>query len=70
MKRKSNPPKKKSQEKRNTYTLPELVKRWEREDLTVEQAIGQIFLWLEELVERVQRLEKRPGPRKKEVEAS
>jgi hypothetical protein len=65
MKKKSSPPPKKSQDrKRKPYTLPILVKRWEREELTVEQAIGQIFLWLGELVERIQRLEKDRGPRK------
>ena len=39
------------------YDLPELVKRWEREQITTEQAIGQILLWLAVLVERLTRLE-------------
>jgi hypothetical protein len=39
------------------YELPELIKRWERDDLTAEQAIGQILLWLVALVERLSRLE-------------
>ena len=39
------------------YPLPELVKRWEREELTVEQAIGQILLWLDSLAERATKLE-------------
>lgn len=39
------------------YPLSELAKRWEREDLTVEQAIGQILLWLASLSERVDKLE-------------
>lgn len=39
------------------YPLPELVQRWAREEVTVEQAIGQILLWLMALVERVAKLE-------------
>ncbi|MBN1995533.1 MAG: hypothetical protein JW953_22790 [Anaerolineae bacterium] len=39
------------------YDLPELIKRWEREQITTEQAVGQILLWLEFLVKRVARLE-------------
>ncbi len=35
------------------YPLSELVKRWEREELTVEQAVGQILLWLASLSEQV-----------------
>lgn len=39
------------------YSTLELVKKWEREELTVEQAIGQILLWLTALVERLNKLE-------------
>jgi len=39
------------------YPVSELIKKWEREDITMEQAIGQILLWLVALVERVVRLE-------------
>lgn len=39
------------------YPLPELIKMWEREDLTIPQVIGQILLWLAELAERVTKLE-------------
>jgi hypothetical protein len=39
------------------YALSDLVKRWELEDLNVEQAIGQILLWLVALAERIARLE-------------
>jgi hypothetical protein len=42
---------------RKKYTLPELIKRWELEQLTVEQAIGQLLLWLVALVERIDKLE-------------
>ena len=43
--------------KKKGYTLPELIKRWEREQITTEQAIGQIMLWLVALAERVIKLE-------------
>jgi len=39
------------------YPVSELINKWEREDITMEQAIGQILLWLVALVERVVRLE-------------
>ena len=39
------------------YDLAELVKRWEREEITTEQAIGQLLLWLVILSERVVELE-------------
>ena len=41
------------------YPLQDLIKRWEREDLTAEQAIGQIMLWLDFLSQRVTKLERR-----------
>ena len=43
--------------KQKRYSLTELIKRWGREELTTEQAIGQIFLWLIALAERIARLE-------------
>ena len=43
--------------KRNLYPLTELIKRWEREELTADQAIGQMLLWLTDLSKRVQQLE-------------
>ena len=33
------------------YELAELIKRWERGDITPEQAIGQALLWLAALAE-------------------
>jgi hypothetical protein len=39
------------------YPVTELVRKWEREELTVEQAIGQLLLWLVELVEGLAKLE-------------
>jgi hypothetical protein len=43
--------------KRKPYELAELIRRWEREQITTEQAIGQIMLWLVALAERVIKLE-------------
>ncbi|MEW5961675.1 MAG: hypothetical protein AB1801_28490 [Chloroflexota bacterium] len=39
------------------YPVAELIKKWEREEINVEQAIGQILLWLMTLVEHIARLE-------------
>lgn len=39
------------------YDLSELIKRWERGEITSEQAIGQLLLWVVALAERVTRLE-------------
>lgn len=39
------------------YELSDLVKRWEREDLTLEQAVGQLLLWLDDLVDRMNKVE-------------
>ena len=41
------------------YELIDLIKRGEREEMTVEQAVGQILLWLNTLSERVTKLETR-----------
>jgi hypothetical protein len=32
----------------SNYTIEELIARWKREELTIEQAIGQILLLLKE----------------------
>ena len=42
-----------------TYRLQELIRRLGRDQLTPEQAIGQILLLLVELHERLQKLEHR-----------
>ena len=42
-----------------TYGLEGVIRAWEREQLTTEQAIGQILLLLQELEERVCRVEHR-----------
>ena len=44
-------------DKGKPYDLPELIKRWEREQLTTEQAIGQILVWLVALATRMTKLE-------------
>jgi len=65
--KKSKAVRKQKPKKRNVYALPDLIKRWEREELTVEQAIGQILLWLDDLGERIQRLEN--GQQQQKMEA-
>lgn len=42
-----------------TYGLEGVIQAWEREQLTIEQAIGQILLLLRELEERLRLLERR-----------
>ena len=39
------------------YDLADLVRRWGREELTVEQTVGQILIWLGLIVERLEKLE-------------
>jgi hypothetical protein len=41
-----------------TYGLEGVIRAWEREQLTTEQAIGQILLLLQELEERMHRIER------------
>jgi len=41
-----------------TYSLEELIRRWRLGHLTMEQAIGQILLWLKDLSERLGELER------------
>ena len=48
-----------------TYGLQEVIRRWGREQLTPEQAIGQILLLLAELDKRLQKLERRESPPKR-----
>lgn len=42
-----------------TYGLEGVIRAWEREELTTEQAIGQILLLLQELEERIHGIERR-----------
>jgi hypothetical protein len=41
------------------YELDDLIQRWERGALTVEQAIGQILLMLQIIEERLHDLERK-----------
>jgi hypothetical protein len=42
-----------------TYGLDGVIRAWEQEHLTTEQAIGQILLLLQELQEQLRRMEQR-----------
>ena len=37
----------------SNYTVEELIARWKREELTIEQAIGQILLLLKQQDQRL-----------------
>ncbi len=43
----------------NTYNISEIIKMWEHVELTVDQAIGQLMLHIQELTQRVSTLERR-----------
>jgi hypothetical protein len=44
-------------------SIEQVIKLWETGQITPEQAIGKILLWLRELCHRLAKLEnKRPGP--------
>jgi len=43
----------------STYGLDEVIRRWGRSTLTVEQAIGQILLLLQAIEERLRELERK-----------
>lgn len=56
-----------------TYGLQELIRRWGREQLTTEQAIGQILLLLIELDKRLRKLERsrrEPSPKRPQRKTS
>ncbi len=42
----------------SAYNLQQIIKLWERDKLTTEQAVGQIILHLQALSKRVSVLEK------------
>jgi hypothetical protein len=42
-----------------TYGLEGVIQAWEREQLTTEQAVGQILLLLQDLEGRLRRIEQR-----------
>jgi|688.fasta_scaffold285184_3 hypothetical protein len=39
------------------YELPQLIKRWEQNTISAEQAIGQLLLHVQDLLTRVKSLE-------------
>ena len=43
----------------SAYNLQKILNLWERDDLTVEQAIGQTLLHIQSLTKRVGEVEKR-----------
>ncbi|MCL4871068.1 MAG: hypothetical protein KJ063_19085 [Anaerolineae bacterium] len=43
----------------NPYELKQIIKMWEQETLTVEQAVGQILLHLQQLGQRLGQVEQR-----------
>ena len=43
------------------YTIDELIARWKKEQLTAEQAIGQILLLLKEMERRMKEARREPG---------
>jgi hypothetical protein len=45
-----------------TYGLDELIRRWFTQDLTPDQAIGQMLQVIQELLRRVEDLESRNRP--------
>lgn len=42
----------------STYKISEIIKMWEHVELTVDQAIGQLMLHIQELTQRVNTLER------------
>ena len=50
-----------------TYGLENVIQAWGRGDLTIEQAIGQILLLLQEFEERLCNVERRLEQHKKQV---
>lgn len=53
----------------STYDFSHLVKLWSLESITSEQAIGQILLHLQSVLDRVQVLERRVPLQEEEKEA-
>lgn len=50
----------------SSYNLNQLIKKWTKEELTTEQAVGQILLQLQTLSTRIGTLEKRFEQNRKE----
>jgi len=54
------------QYKMSSYNLNQLIKKWTKEELTTEQAVGQILLQIQTLSTRIGTLEKRFEQNRKE----
>ncbi len=50
-----------------TYGLEDVILAWGKEDLTIEQVIGQILLLLQELEERLRSAERRLEQQRKQA---
>lgn len=50
----------------SSYNLNQLIKKWTKEELTTEQAVGQILLQMQTLSSRLGTLEKRFEQNRKE----
>ena len=50
----------------SSYNLDQIIKKWTKEELTTEQAVGQILLQMQTLSTRIGTLEKRFEKRRKE----
>ena len=48
------------------YELTELLRKWKLEEMTAEQAIGQLLLWTEDTVKKVKRLQSSVSSLKRE----
>ena len=51
------------------YECAELLRKWKLEEITPEQAIGQLVLWMEEGVQKVKRLQASVSSLKREKAA-
>jgi hypothetical protein len=51
------------------YDWAELMRKWTLEEMTAEQAIGQLLLWTQETVNKVQRLQSSLSSLKREKAA-
>ncbi len=51
------------------YQWSELIQKWKLEELTAEQAIGQLLLWTEEMVNKVKSLQSNVSSLKREQAA-
>jgi hypothetical protein len=50
----------------SNYTIEELIARWKREELTIEQVIGQILLLLKEHDRRLREAAPQPHARREQ----